>query len=234
MRTCVFLFLIFLNSSLYAKEWKSLRVYQKTTQQEVLLPSDWLRSDRVHNTIVWQQANRYNLNNNLPKEYERIIERRDFYKWLNDELHMQGHEVVWPSMSYFISKKLHLVESFPFSIGFRKKMIQYVHEGSEDVFNNAFIAIGHLFNSENILSGDNALKWDKSVLLDEQYEWISGIYKNMDAQSLKTVGRIAKGKCLYGFVVPKKIRFKGDISNPKVRYEYAIEVLRPYCENSLK
>ena len=31
--------------------------YQKDTQQEKLSPSDWLKSDRIRNTMIWQQAN---------------------------------------------------------------------------------------------------------------------------------------------------------------------------------
>jgi hypothetical protein len=234
MRIYGLLFLLLLNGSLYAKEWKSMRVYQKTIQQETLLPSDWLRSDRVHNTAVWQQANLYNLNNNLPQEYIRIVERRDFYKWFYKELYKQGHEVVWVTMSYFISKKLHLVESFPYSIGFKKKTIYHVRQGSEDVFNSAFIELKTIFNLEDVLLGNDALEWDKTILFKEQFEWINGIYKDMDARSLKTVERIAKGECLYRLVVPKKIRFKGDISNPEVRYNYAVQVLREYCGDRYK
>lgn len=68
----------------------------------------------------------------------------------------------------------------------------------------------------------------------KQYEWIDSIYKTMDANNLKTLERIAKGKFLYGLVVPKAIRFIGNLSKAEIRYEYAIKVLKPYCENRYK
>jgi len=234
MRKYCFLFLLTLNGSLCAKEWKNLKHYQKATDKEYLSPSDWLKTDRVQNTIVWQKANLYNLNNNLPEEYTRIVERRDFYKWIYKELYKQGNEIVWASMSYFISKKLHLMESFPYSIGFSKKTLEYVHEGSTVVFNNAFKELNGIYNLNVSLVNNRALEWDEAILYKEQYEWIDGIYEKMNARSLKTVERIAKGKFPFGLIVPKRIRFKGDISNAEVRYHYAMNVLRAYCKERYK
>jgi hypothetical protein len=234
MRKYCYLFLLILSGSLYGKEWKNLKVYQNITHQEKLSPKDWLRADRIHCTTVWNKANLYNIDNNLPQEYLEIIQRRDFYEWANKELFKKGHEVVWISMSYFISKKLHIMESFPFSIAFDKRTLQYVNDGSEVVFNNAFKELKIIFNSKKIFKGSNALVWDKDILHKEQFEWIEKIYENMDKRSLKTVKRIAKGKFPFSVFVPKSIRFKEDISNPEARYQYAVKVLRPYCEISDK
>ncbi|MDO5981793.1 Insecticidal toxin complex protein [Flavivirga spongiicola] len=235
MRWIIFFFILIFNyTTLSAKEWKSLRVYKKETQKDTLLPSDWLKQDRTRNTLVWQEANLFNLKNNSSQEYKSISQRRDFYKWLFNELKKKKHEVVWVKMAYFISKKMHLMEVFPYSIFSKKDIKTYAKKGSETVFNNVFIELQRLYNSQSILKTEKALEWDKTILKKEQYEWIDNIYKTIDARNLKTLERIAKGKFLYGLLVPKAVRFKGELSKAVTRYNYAIEVLKPYCENRYK
>ncbi len=234
MRWIVFFFILTFYNTLSAKEWKSLRLYKKVTQQDVLPSSDWLKCDRKRNTSTWQKANAFNLKNNLPQEYENISQRRDFYKWFFNELDKKKHEVIWVKMAHFISKKMHLTEVFPYSIFSKKAIKSYARQGSETVFNNVFVELQKLYNSQAILKTEKALEWDKKILKKEQYEWIENIYKTMDPKSLKTLGRIAKGQFLYGILVPKAIRFKGDLSQAEMRYNYAIEALKTYCENRYK
>ncbi len=234
MRWIIFFFILTFSNTLSAREWLSLRIYKKETQQELLPPSDWLKCDRTRNTVVWQEANVFNLKNNSPQEYQNISQRRDFYKWLFNELNKKEHEVIWVKMAYFISKKMRLTEVFPYSVFSKKGIKTYARQGSETVFNNVFIELQKLYNSQSILKKEKALKWDKTILKKEQYKWIDSIYKTMDAKNLKTLERIAKGKFLYSVFVPKAIRFKGDLSKAEMRYNYAIEVLKPYCENRYK
>jgi len=221
------LFICFSNS-IHSKEWKNLKTYQKTTQRIHLSASDWLKKDRKRNTLIWKKANAYNLEVNLPREYTSIIQRRDFYKWIFNELNDKGHEVLWPAMAHYISNKLRLVNTFPFNLLTRKKVKHYSYQGSEVVFNNAFQTLRELINSQVILKGESAIKWDSKLLRREQFEWLETIYKTIDERSLKTIDRIAKGKFLYAFVLPKKLRFKGDISKAEVRYNYAFNILKPY------
>lgn len=228
------IFFLFLNNTLYAKEWRSFRAYQKETQKEVLGFSDWLKSDRINNTTVWYQANIFNLQNNLPQEYKSIVQRRDFYKWLYELFDNRKHEVAWVKMAHFISKKMHLMEVFPYSIFIKKNIKDYAKKGSELVFDNAFKELKTLFNSDVILTSSEAKAWDKTILYKEQYQWLDGIYKEMDYKSLKTLERIAKRKSIYSWIVPKAIGFEGNLSNPEARYTYAVEVLKPYCENAYK
>lgn len=225
-----FLFILSLCVSLlgHSKEWKSLKAYKKATTLQELSASDWLKHDRKKNTLVWQKANDYNLNANLPNEYNTISQRRDFYKWLNSTLKTKGHEVIWPAMAYFISNKLRLVNTFPYCIFVKRKIKNHSKKGSETVFNNMFKSAALIFNSEDILKGKSALEWDKDILYNEQYIWIDAIYKSIDRKSLKTIERIAKGKFLYGLVLSKSIRFEGDITIAKARYNYALNTLRPY------
>ena len=105
----LFFFLVFiLSTSISAREWKCLKEYKKVTKNKTLLASDWLKQDRKKNTKIWQNANSYNLNNNLPKEYETIEQRKAFYAWYSLEIQKKGHQVIWPKMAFFISKKMNL------------------------------------------------------------------------------------------------------------------------------
>jgi len=228
MKSLVFFLMLVCFNNSYCKEWKNLKQYQKTTQKKHLSPSDWLKLDRKQNTLVWQNANRFNLQANKPEEYLTIIQRRDFYYWLHITLKSKGHEVLWPAMGYFISKRIRLVKTFPYSIFTSKKIKVYSKSGSKMVFNNAFKILSNLYESPTILKGNDALAWDKDLLYKEQYIWLDTIYLTIDSKTLKTINRIAKGKFLYGLVLPKQIRFKGDISKPKARYDYGLHVLRNY------
>ena len=234
MRWILILIFFLFNNSVSAKEWRNIKTYQKVTQKEKLSPSDWLKSDRLKNTLVWQNANNYNLINNFPQEYIKIKERRDFYKWIYNQLNKLGHEVVWVKMAHYISTKLRKMESLPYSIFSSKKVLKYANTGSEMVFNNAFLELSLIYKSNKIYKGNRAVNWDKDVLHKEQFLWIDSIYKTMDKRSLKKLHRIAKGKFLYGLVVPKAIRFDSDLSSAEARYNYAFNTLRVYCINRYK
>lgn len=234
MRWIIFLFLIIFNNFLFAKEWKSLKHFQNTTQKQTLSASNWLKKDRLKNTITWQKANDYNLINNLSEEYTSIEQRSHFYYWLFSELDKKGHEVLWVKMAHFISKKMHLLEVFPYSMFSKKTIKIYANQGSETVFIMAFSRLKKLYLNQEVLTGNIALNWDKSILKEEQFNWINSVYITMDPKSLKTLERIAKGKFLYGLLVPKAIRFKNELFDDQSRYNYAVDVLKPYCKNRYK
>lgn len=226
-------FLLVLTScSLHAKEWKTLKIYQQKTHQETLSSSDWLTSDRKNTTMVWQLANKSNLENNLPNQYENIVQRRDFYNWLYKEVDRQGHEVVWFKMVHFISKKLRVMETFPNTIFVNKKLMGYANSCSEIIFKNAFNEINKLLKSSQPLITNQALQWDKEILYKEQYIWVDSIINSIDAKSERKIENILSGKFLYRFLVPKEIRFSDHLSNKADRYNYAVKKLRAYCEEN--
>lgn len=234
MKTVIFIWMLGISFSLSAKEWKSLHQYQNATHKSMLSPSDWLSSDRRHNTTVWQQANTFNLANNRPEEYQTITERRDFYAWIDHEFQKMGHEVNWQKMAYFVSTKMRLVQIFPNCVFTLKKVKLYAYQGSEVVFNNAFEKLNALFHSNEILKGNEALKWDEMILHFEQFIWVESVYKTIDDRSLKQIRRMTGGKFWYALAVPKKLRFKNDISKPEERYRYGLTILRPYCMDHLE
>ncbi|MCL5246027.1 Insecticidal toxin complex protein [Cellulophaga sp. 20_2_10] len=224
------LFLFFFEGS--AAEWKNLKEYEQQTGKTTFAPQDWLTQDRLKNTSVWQEANSFNLENNLFLEYQTIVERRDFYKWYALSVEEKGHKVVWPRMAHFISSKLSLTTRFPYNIVARKDVVLLSKKGSKKVFNSAFPSMLKLYTRSKTLTKAESLAWDKDILYKEQYLWIENIYAEMNIKTLKRLERIAKGKFLYGLVVPNTIRFKGDLTNPKDRYAYATETLRKHCKNS--
>lgn len=229
MKYKLWILLFLLNVSLHAKEWKSLKAFQKHTQKQQLSSSDWLKSDRKNNTHIWQKANAFNLIENTPEEYSSLIERRDFYRWIQTEFQAKGHEVLWPEMAYLISHKLRLVRAFPYNIFTRKKIKAYTDQGSEVVFNASFVELQALMVSTEILKDKAALSWDAALLKQEQHVWVQSVYIRMDTKSLRTISRMAKGQFLYGLIIPKALRFYGDLSNPDERLDYARNTLRPYC-----
>jgi hypothetical protein len=229
-----FVLMLSISMTIQAKEWKSLKHYQKSTHQLHLSPLDWLESDRKHYTLTWQNANLYNLSHNNPEEYTSIKQRRDFYEWIDIEFTKKGHEVVWQDMAYFISLKLRLIEVFPFNIFTSKALKKYVKMGSKVVFDNAFVDLKIMYFSDDILKSEEALQWDTAMLYEEQYHWLESVYKVMDPKRIEQVQFVASGKFIYGLVIPREIRFKGAISNPEDRFNYAMTVLRPYCKKHLK
>ncbi|OUR92380.1 hypothetical protein A9Q87_07840 [Flavobacteriales bacterium 34_180_T64] len=231
MKAILICFALSLSFSTLAKEWKSIKVYQEETKNVKLLSSDWLKSDRLRNTEIWQKANRYNLTHNKPFEYLSIKQRRDFYRWLNANLKQKGHEVVWVSMASYISHKLRLVVTFPQSMFTNKALKKQANMGSETVFNASFTILKDLFLSEQILRNEAALHWDMSILFEEQYNWLATIFSQMDSRTIYKIERMAKGQFLYGLIVPKSIRFTREISNSDDRYNYAINILREYCKS---
>ena len=234
MRIFLIVLTLSVSFSIHAKEWKNLKQYQKSTKNKELSSSDWLTSDRTKNTLVWQQANVYNLFNNKPQEYQTIRERRDFYIWIDLEFEKKGHEVIWPKMALYITCKLRSLETFPKRILISKRVIEHSFEGSLVVFENAFERLKNLYNNNKSLKKADAFKWDHAMLKDEQYVWVENVYNKIDQKSLKQIEHVIRGDFLYTFVIPKAIRFKDDISNPEDRYQYAINVFRPYCINHYK
>jgi len=232
MKWKLYLLIFFISTSLYSKEWKNFKVFQKETHLKILSPADWLKSDRINCTIVWQQANKSNLENNRPKEYNNLAQRRDFYNWLYLEAIRQGHEVVWFKMVHYISKKLQVMETFPYTIFANKKLMEYAYRCSEIIFNNAFYEINHLFKLEQPLKENEALQWDKEILHKEQYIWADSIINTIDLKTEQKIERILQGKFLYSLLVPKEIRFTGNLSNKEDRYNYALNKLRSYCKTN--
>lgn len=230
MKFNLFLLVVFISGFCFSSEWSSLKTYQKATGNLKLTKKDWLKSDRRKNTQVWQDANVFNLNNLQAIEYQTIAQRRDFYKWYYLAISKKGHTVVWPKMAHYISKKLKLINTFPFCIFTRKTVKNYAYLGSETVFNAAFKKLKDLYFQDAILTHQDAEDWDLDILYSEQYMWLQTVYSQIDARTLKTLSKMAKGVCFYTLMVPKEIEFEGHLEIEKDRFKYAKDKLKPYCK----
>ena len=208
--------------------------YHTDSDKKHLSASDWMVHDRKRNSSVWQEANRYNLINNLSQEYTTLVQRRDFYKWLDTEISSRGHKVIWFKMAYFITDMLHSMEVFPFSFIADKNILNHAHHCSASIFNLAFVNMKELYQLTDALDDNQALQWDKAMLNKEQFLWVDRAVASMDLATIKKIENILQGKFLYGLLVPKEIRYYDRLSNNTKRYEYALKTLRPYCGNVLK
>lgn len=233
MKLFLYLLVFSITTLGYSKEYKNLKDYQTKSGNLDLKASDWLRKDRKNNTLVWQEANIYNLENNLPLEYQTIKQRTSFYLWLFKTLDKKHMRVVWPKMAYFISHKLESTQSFPFNIFTRKEVKLYAVRGSETVFIKAFETIKTLYFLKETVTEKEAFAWDEALIREEQYVWLQDIYNQIDAKTLKTIDKMAKGKCIYKIMVPKEVAFSGDLSSKENRYDYALNILRVYCEKNI-
>ena len=66
-------------------------------------PQDWLRTDRVRNTQRWQDACLHNLTRADSGQYERIDQRRDFYRWFYEYTAARGWETRWALAAYIVA-----------------------------------------------------------------------------------------------------------------------------------
>ncbi|WP_299781994.1 Insecticidal toxin complex protein [uncultured Formosa sp.] len=230
MKLFFFLVLFLSLNVVFAKEWKNLTVYKKETKLETLPRGDWFTKDRKQNSIVWQQANRFNLLYMYPNQYTSVEQRLGFYIWLQHELDKKGNEIYWVKMASFVSEKLNVINIFPYKYVVKKTTIQNTNYGSEVVFNNSFYYLKDLFLAAKPLKNTTAEIWDLKMLYREQYEWVETVYQNIDTESLNQISQIAKGKGVYRFFVPKGLTFIGNLKNPDDRYYYAVNVLLPYCK----
>lgn len=48
----------------------------------------------------------------MPQDYRASIQRRDFYKWMDTEVNPKNQKVVWITMLYYMSLKLHVMQTF--------------------------------------------------------------------------------------------------------------------------
>ncbi len=232
----VFFIIVNINP-LFPQEWSSLRLYKKKTGNTVLIDGCWLKKDRKKKTEVWKKANLYNLGlENGNKKYKRIREIRDFYAWFDKEIKKQGHEMKWIGIASIVAGQLSKLDNFFIRVFIvrNKELIRFANEGSKKVFEFAFPKLKKIYFFDLIVKGKIAEEWDMEFGQDEQCLILEPIYKKLSKRALRKLEKIAKGKGVYRFGVPKKIRFDGDIKDCKTRFEHGVNKLIPYYLDKLK
>ncbi|PCH75914.1 MAG: hypothetical protein COB98_07715 [Flavobacteriaceae bacterium] len=220
--------LFLMNVPLNAQEFRSIKHYRKVTGERVLKEGAWLKKDRNRNRKTWKTANSFNLNS--PKgfeKYQSVSQIRDFYAWFDAERIDQGRLFKSAGIAEIAAKQLSKVDQgcIRFFIVRNSEVVRFVNEGSKQVFEFAFPLMQERNFSTSKLSKVEAVTWDKNNGFHEQCEVLSFLYSNLSYKALKRLEKMAKGKGIFKFGVPKRLRFTGDISNCEHRFLHGATVL---------
>lgn len=222
---------ILINSNLvFSQEWKNLKSYQKETKNSFLSDGCWLKKDRKNQTFVWNQANTYNLNlKNGNKKYETISEIRDFYIWFDKERIKQGHEIHWIGIAAIAASELSKLDNdfIRWFIVRNNGVVKFALAGSQKVLSFTFPKLKEVYYSKDILKGKIAEIWDKEHGMNEQCKILDSLYKNLSIKEFHKLERMAKGKGIFRFGVPKNLRFEGDLYDCEARIEYGTSKILP-------
>lgn len=236
MKSPFLLFLLFFflsTNSGFSQEWKNLKAYHKAGVSEFPEKGNWLKKDRKKQTEVWLAACRYNLGTeNGNEKYESISQIRDFYLFFDQERKKQGHEIKWMGIAAVAAGQLSKTDNrlIRFLLVRNKEIVEFANNGSETVFAFSFPEIKKLYFSGRIITGNEAILWDKKHGIAEQCEVLEPLYHKLSGKARIRLEKMAKGKGIYGFGVPKEIRFKGRIEDCVSRYEHGLTKLIPYCD----
>lgn len=230
------LFLLLLSTTLaFSQEWKNIRTYKKKTGNIVLQEGCWLKKDRKYNTEVWQQANIYNLSiDKGNKKYKNIRQIRDFYTFFDEVRIERGHDIKWLGIASVAANQLSKMENIFLRVFIirNKELVQFAKKGSEKVLDFAFTQLQNIYFSNRIIKGDQALEWDEKYGTLEQCEILKPFYNQLSEKAIWKLNRMAKGKGIFKFGVPKKLRFSGDLRNCMHRYRHGKNKLIPYYQNT--
>lgn len=218
---------------LSAQEYKTLHAYQKETGNKGLQPGCWLKKDRKDHTKVFHDANVYNLTQeNGSTKYKTLTEMCDFYLWFDRERKKQGHEIKWIGIAQIVATQLSNID-----IGIVRVLIvrdegvvAFAQEGCEKVLAYAFPKLKEVYFSKTPITGKAAEAWDTAYGMGEQCEILEPVYKKLSDKTICKLDRMAKGKGLYVFAVPKRLRFQGSIEDCRKRFEHGRDRLAPELE----
>ena len=227
----IIVFLLLNNQVAFSQEWKNLRDYKKTTGQNFLQNGSWLKKDRNRNTETWKQANKYNLSiddGNL--KYKTIRQVRDFYLWFDAEREKLGHEINGVGVAAVVAGQFSSFDNYFIRtfIVRNKEVIWFGNEGSKKVLAFAFPLLKDVYFSNNILKQQEAKDWDIKNGKIEQCQILEPIYTKLSAKAIRKLERMAKGKGIYNLGVKNELKFEGDITDCKSRYEHAFSKLITY------
>jgi len=230
-------------NGMFFQEYDDEDEYRKENPNGKLDGTDghWLKSDRLNNTATWKQANTTNLKNRASGEYKTIAQRTAFYSWFQKTTEGQGQETYWAGAAAIVAGQLSALEDpvmelFMLAMG-NSEVLAFAQEGNRKIFTDIFGDLANLYEQGaegHPLIGLAAKQWDVQTLLREQFEVVDPVYRKQTQATLNTLGRMAKGELIYGagFVYKTDLLFKGDITNPKHRYNYGMDVVTPYYKKN--
>ena len=228
--------IISLNTTfVFSQEWKNLTCYQKETGYSTLQDGCWLKKDRKRQNKVWQQANIFNLSvENGNRKYTSISQIRDFYLWFDSERKKQGHEIKGIGIAAIAASQLSKVDIWFIRcfIVRNKEVVNFVHEGSDKVFEFAFPLLNNIYFSNEIIKGNDAINWGLKYGKIEQCEILEPLYQNLSTKALRKLNKMAKGKGIFKLGIPNKLKYEGRIEDCQTRFEHATtKLLSFYLDN---
>ena len=173
-----------------------LGIGEVKTEEQITGQTDWTTEDRTSNSVRWQAACLYNLENGNSAVYVRIEQRRDFYRWFYNYHAERGWETRWALAASIVANGAHQVayppmESWAETLGPMSDELQaFMRLGNQVIFDNVFPKLMEL-HSCGPLKGWKALEWDMQVLSEEQ-QLIQPLYESASPQVVKQLEQIAK------------------------------------------
>lgn len=146
----------------------------------------------------------------------------DFYLWFDQERKRMGHEIKWIGIAQVVATQLSNLDiTFIRVVIVRdKEVVGFAHEGCAKVLAYAFPKLREVYFSKEILKGKTAEEWDREYGMGEQCLVLEPIYKKLSEKAICKLDWMAKGKGIYFFAVPKKIRFEGSIKDCETRFRH--------------
>jgi len=155
---------------------------------------DWRESDRINNNSVWQEANKYNIQNNNTGQYEPYEQVLDLYKWVQNESTELGQEVKWMEGAIGLVQDLHKYRENYLEKALTSDMITALEELNSSIADATLSYFNDLLYSGNNYVGNAAYIWDLCLVTYEQGTVATPIYNNMSQATLNKFNDLVRGK----------------------------------------
>ena len=199
---------------------------------------DWRKSDRLNNSQTWKNANKYNTENNVKNQYAPYSQVADYYKWVQSEATVRGHQVRWMSGAIGLVDDLAMLEYSAFSYavndeteGLLKKLNVGIQNGTLPYFND--LLYGKY--SKTPLTGAAAQAWDTALVNYEQGKVAPRIYASASPTALKYMNQMAhsagSGNGWHSFIgggsTPNFSTFGATVTDTQTRIDIPLLMLYP-------
>jgi len=226
-RTLILLALLFTVHAAGAKEFSSIAAYLEVFPKNTPNGKDgnWLRSDRLKNTIAWSNANKVNIRlNNGFKEYADIAERSAFYNWFQHQTDSLGFETKWSYAAAITTRKLEKLLTSPAKLTgiSNPEICTFVTEGSQVIFDDIWENLKLLYTSKPI-TGKAAETWDANLLLKEQ-KIIEPYYQKLSTATIRKLEKLLRKENFFSRLTPG-YEFEGQLLNLRDRWYYGMKMM---------
>lgn len=211
-----------------AKEFNSIEDYHKVFPKTIANGKDgnWLKADRLKNTLVWNNANEINIHLDSGfKEYNDIAERSDFYIWFQHQTDALGFETKWSYAAAITTKKLEklLTNGAKLSGITNHEICNFVTVGNSVIFDDIWKDLKSLYENQP-LKKNTAEIWDANLLLKEQ-NLIEPYYQKLSPSSINKLEKLLRKENFFSRLMPG-YEFEGHLLNIKDRWYYGMKMMR--------